>query len=201
MHIKLYKKKGIFITIIIEKHQLAFYHNEMRQKLVCRRLQVLWSSMDVFGEKLKGTIVERSRGLTLWIRFVGLSLCCLLEGVETCYRGEFAKRFVKSWEDGGRKFRLECRANETSRFIHALWLTREEEVLFSVPGGERPSGRLGHVGWKAPFSWINDTWIAQGVLDSIRTKSRVGATEGKTKESFTEVVKSRVRWLGEAMWL
>ena len=52
--------------------------------------------MDVFGEKLKGTIVDRIRGLTSWIRFKGLSLCCLLEGVETCYRGEFAKRFVKS---------------------------------------------------------------------------------------------------------
>ena len=51
--------------------------------------------MDVFREKLKGIIVERSRGLMSWIRFEGLSLCCLL-GVETCYRSEFAKRFVKS---------------------------------------------------------------------------------------------------------
>ena len=114
----------------------------MRQKLVCRRLQVLWSSVDVFGEKLKGIIMERSRGLTSWIRFKGLSLCCLLEGVETWYRGEFAKRFVKSWENGGRKFRLECRANEMSRFIHALWLTRKKNYCLVFLEGK---GFLG--GW------------------------------------------------------
>ena len=142
MHIKLCKKKGIFITIIIEKHQLAFYHNEMRQKLVCRGLQVLWSFVDVFGEKLKGIIVERSRGLMSWIRFEGLSLCCLQERVETCYRGELAKRCVKSWEDGGRKFRLECHANETSRFIHALWFTQKKKYCLVFLEGK---GFLG--GW------------------------------------------------------
>ena len=45
-------------------------------------------SADVFGEKLKGIIMERSRGFTSWIRFGSLSLCCLLEGVEACCRGE-----------------------------------------------------------------------------------------------------------------
>ena len=74
-------------------------------------------SMDVFGEKLKGIIVERSRGFTSWIRFGSLSFCCLLEGVEACCRGEFAKRFIKSWEDGGRKFKLERRANEADKFL------------------------------------------------------------------------------------
>ncbi|RVW94433.1 hypothetical protein CK203_035701 [Vitis vinifera] len=44
-----------------------------------------------FREKLKGIIVERSRGFTSWIRFGSLSLCCLLEGVEACCRGELAK--------------------------------------------------------------------------------------------------------------
>ncbi|KAL6318438.1 hypothetical protein AAG906_041204 [Vitis piasezkii] len=53
-------------------------------------------SVDVFREKLKGIIVERSRGFTSWIRFGSLSLCCLLEGVEACCRGELAKRFVKT---------------------------------------------------------------------------------------------------------
>ena len=44
-------------------------------------------------------------------------MCCLLEGVEACCRGEFAKRFIKSWEDGGRKFKLERRANEADKFL------------------------------------------------------------------------------------
>ena len=61
--------------------------------------------------------MERSRGFTLWIKFGSISLSCLLEGVEDCCRGEFAQRFIKSWEDGGRKFKLECQANEADRFL------------------------------------------------------------------------------------
>ena len=61
--------------------------------------------------------MERSRGFTLWIRFGSISLCCLLEIVEACCRDEFAQRFVKSWENRGRKFKLECRANEAGRFL------------------------------------------------------------------------------------
>ena len=43
--------------------------------------------VDVFGEKCKGIIVERSRGFTSWIKFGSLSLCCLLEEVEACCKG------------------------------------------------------------------------------------------------------------------
>ena len=74
-------------------------------------------SMDVLGKKLKGIIVERNRGFTSWIRFGSSSLCWLLEGVEANCMGEFGQRFVKSWEDGGRKFKLECRENEAGRFL------------------------------------------------------------------------------------
>ena len=37
--------------------------------------------------------------------------------MEANCKGEFGQRFVKSWEDGGRKFKLEFRANETDRFL------------------------------------------------------------------------------------
>ena len=74
-------------------------------------------SVDVSGERLKGIIVEKSRGFTSWIRFGNLNLCCLLEGVEACCRGELVQRFVKSWDDEGRKFKLESRANEAGRFL------------------------------------------------------------------------------------
>ncbi|RVW74378.1 hypothetical protein CK203_056810 [Vitis vinifera] len=85
-------------------------------------------SKDAFREKLKGIIMERSRGFTSWIKFGGLSLCCLLEGVEACCKGEHAK-------------------------------------------------------------------------SSVRTESRVGVPEENAKESFADVLKSRVRRLGEAVWL
>ncbi|RVW52772.1 hypothetical protein CK203_076653 [Vitis vinifera] len=74
-------------------------------------------SMDVFGEKLKGIIVERSKGLTSWIKFGSLSLCCLLEEWRPIVGVSLFQRFVKSWEDGGRKFKLESRANEAGRFL------------------------------------------------------------------------------------
>ena len=43
-------------------------------------------SVEVVGGKLKGIIVERSRGFFAWIRFWEQGLSCLLEGVETCCR-------------------------------------------------------------------------------------------------------------------
>ncbi|RVX14549.1 hypothetical protein CK203_017111 [Vitis vinifera] len=83
-------------------------------------------SMEVSGKKQRGIIVERSRGFTSWIRFGESSLGWLLEGVETSCRGEGGQRFVKRWEDGGRKFRLECRTNDAG--ILSRDETREEEI-------------------------------------------------------------------------
>ncbi|RVW43418.1 Protein SPIRAL1-like 1 [Vitis vinifera] len=74
-------------------------------------------SVEVAGKKQRGIIVERSRGFTSWIRFGESSLGWLLEGVETSCRGEGGQMFVKRWEDGGRKFRLECRTNDAGRFL------------------------------------------------------------------------------------
>ena len=52
-----------------------------------------------------GFIEERGRGISTWIRFFGA--CFLLEGVETCFRDEVLAKWHKSWEEGGRKFKLE----------------------------------------------------------------------------------------------
>ena len=45
--------------------------------------------------------------------------------VEAWCRGESSSRCLKVWEDGGRKFRLECRSNEAGRFILCLVLDVE----------------------------------------------------------------------------
>ena len=50
--------------------------------------------MEVVGEKLRGIIMERSKGFSSWIRFGRLSLCCLLEGVEAYCKEKNFKRFV-----------------------------------------------------------------------------------------------------------
>ena len=59
------------------------------------------------GGKLKGCIWERSRGFASWIRFGKASLCCLLEGVETCCREVDDPRWAIEWLEGNRKFRME----------------------------------------------------------------------------------------------
>ncbi|RVW71692.1 hypothetical protein CK203_061333 [Vitis vinifera] len=90
----------------------------MRQKLVCRdskSFEALWMCL---GRSLRD-IVERSRGLTSWIRLRALV-------------------YVVCWKE----WRLAIGVHSCSV------VDSEEEVLFSVPGGERLSGRLGHVGEK-----------------------------------------------------
>ena len=74
-------------------------------------------SIEEVRGKLKGTIVERSRGLSSWIRFGALSLRKLLEGFEECCREEKEGRMVKVWEEEGRKFRLERRVNGAGRYV------------------------------------------------------------------------------------
>ena len=159
-------------------------------------------SVDVFGEKLKGIIVERSRGFTSWIKFGSLSLCCLLEGVEACCRGESAKRFVKSWEDGGRKFKLVRRANEVNRFLWCSVVDVEAKKYYLVFPKEK--GIL--EGWALLAEKLCSLGVLicnepRGVFDFFRTESRVGASKGKMKNSYVDAVKSRARRLGEVVWL
>lgn len=61
--------------------------------------------------------MEQSRGFSTWMRFGDISLLYLLERVEACYRDEGLLRWSKGWEEGGRRFKLECQENEVERFI------------------------------------------------------------------------------------
>ncbi|RVX06960.1 hypothetical protein CK203_014938 [Vitis vinifera] len=67
--------------------------------------------------RLRGTIWERSKGLSSWIRFGEKGLSLLLEGVEAWCRGESNSKLLKVWDEGARKFRLECRSNVAGRFL------------------------------------------------------------------------------------
>ncbi|RVW65101.1 hypothetical protein CK203_034942 [Vitis vinifera] len=99
-------------------------------------------SVEAYGERLKGIIVERSRGFTSWIRFGNLSLCCLLEGVEACYRGVIVQGFVKSWEDGGRRFKLESRANEATSLPWSFTRDEPKGTVASYGTGSTDGGNL-----------------------------------------------------------
>ena len=53
-------------------------------------------SVEDVGGKLCGIILERCRGLSLWIRFGKSSLRCLLEGLEVCCKEESFGRGARS---------------------------------------------------------------------------------------------------------
>ena len=158
-------------------------------------------SVDVYGERLKGIIVEMSRGFTSWIRFGNLSLCCLLEGVEACCRGVIVQGFVKSWEDGGKKFKLESHANEVGRFLLCSMVDSESKRYLVFP---EEKGILG--GWvllaeKLCFLGVL-TWDEPRETTAFYGTGRTdGESEGKAKKSYVDVVKTKAKKLGEVVWL
>ncbi|RVX00178.1 hypothetical protein CK203_026678 [Vitis vinifera] len=163
-------------------------------------------SVEVAGKKQRGIIVERSRGFTSWIRFGESSLGWLLEGVETSCRGEGGQRFVKRWEDGGRKFRLECRTNDAGRFLLCSVVDSEAKRHCLVfPEGK---GFLG--GW----ALLAEKLRSIGILSRDenreaeiphKTESKNGAPKGMKEKSYVEVVNTREapreRRLGETVWI
>ena len=69
------------------------------------------------GGKLRGIIMERSKGFSNWIRFGDYGLRSLLGGVEACCKEEKFRKVIKTWVEERRKFILELRANEAGRYI------------------------------------------------------------------------------------
>ena len=69
------------------------------------------------GGKLRGVILERSKGCSSWIHFRHVSLECLLQGVEECCRVEIPRSFANNWEEEGRKYRLEQHTNGANCFL------------------------------------------------------------------------------------
>ena len=150
--------------------------------------------------------MERSRGFTSWIKFGESSLGWLLEGVETSCRGEGGQRFVKRWEDGGRKFRLECRTNDVGRFLLCSVVDSEAKRHCLVfPEGK---GFLG--GWALLAEKLRSIRIlsrdeTREADISQKTENKVGASKGKKEKSYVEVVNTREapreKRLGEAVWI
>lgn len=74
--------------------------------------------------RLRGVIVERGRGFSVWIRFGDQSLRSLLKGAKVYCRNDELRRWNNVWEENGRNFNLERRANGAGRFILCLLLQR-----------------------------------------------------------------------------
>ena len=171
-------------------------------------------SIEEVRGKLKGTIVERSRGLSSWIRFGALSLRKLLEGFEGCCREEKEGRMVKVWEEEGRKFRLERRVNGAGRYVLCSVVDVETKGFCFV--FRQGKGLL--EGWAI----LAEKLRALGVVTQeevkieealrVESKTKVVTIEGKDerclgkkvedeKKTFVDVAKELTGRLGDALWL
>ena len=154
------------------------------------------------GRDLRESLWKGAKVLLSWIKFRNLSLCCLLEGVEACCRGVIVQGFVKSWEDGGKKFKLESHANEVGRFLLCSMVDSESKryCLVFLEG----KGILG--GWvllaeKLRFLGVLTWDEPRGTTAFYGTGRTDGESEGKAKKSYVDVVKTGAKKLGEAVRL
>ena len=126
--------------------------------------------------------------------------------MEVCCREERLGKDVKSWEEEGRKFRLERRANKVGRFI--LCSVRDLEAKMFCLVFPKGRGILG--GWVL----LADKLRSLGVVTPFEDKvgfGTVGVKEGRRGEvqaekeeerrSLVEVAKVKARRLGDALWL
>ncbi|RVW54310.1 hypothetical protein CK203_068498 [Vitis vinifera] len=157
---------------------------------------------EVAGERLKGIIVERSRGFTSWIRFGSFSLRCLLEGVEACCRGVFKQGHAKSWEDGGRRYKLEIRANEAGRYILCSVVDSDlKRFCLVFPEGKGVLGGWVLLAEKLRFLGVASWEESKGSAAFYGKGCTDGEFVRKDKKSYVEAVNSRGKKLGEAVWL
>ncbi|RVX05910.1 hypothetical protein CK203_023878 [Vitis vinifera] len=141
-------------------------------------------------------LLRRSKGLPSWIRFGKRSLSYLLEGVEAWCRGESSSRCLKVWEDGGRKFKLQCRSNEASRFL--LCSVRDVEAkkyCLVFPEGKG-------LGYKKLRALGISTPAMNKVFPGVPISKKVGSSfKEKEKGIYADAIRVKRGELGESLWL
>ena len=154
--------------------------------------------IDVVRGKLRVCIWERCRGITSWIRFGDASLRSLLTGVKTCCRGRDDRSQSLVWEEEGRKYRLERRANEVGRFL--LCFVRDLEAkrfCLIFPEGKGLSG-----GWNILAEKLREVGVVPigGLKDplSIELLKKEKELEPRT---YADVAKLKTGRLGDKVWL
>ncbi|WJZ84312.1 hypothetical protein VitviT2T_003921 [Vitis vinifera] len=159
-------------------------------------------SIEEVRGRLRGTIWERSKGLSSWIRFGEKGLSLLLEGAEAWCRGEFNLKLLKVWDEGARKFRLECRSNVAGRFLLCSVKDVERKKFCLVfPEG---SGLVG--GWFLLAKNLRALGVSSTeVRNSYQSVSSMGKEESnvntseKESGSYAEVVKGKKGMSVESM--
>ncbi|KAL6331982.1 hypothetical protein AAG906_020335 [Vitis piasezkii] len=171
-------------------------------------------SIEEIKGKLKGIIVERSRGFSSWIRFGVSSLRKLLECFEECCREEKKGRLVKVWEEEGRKFRLERRVNGAGRYVLCSVVDVEAKRFCLVfPEGKGVIGGWAILAEKLRALGIVTKKEDKGVeATQINSKKKdatlddeeercIGKKKQGEKKSFLDVAKGPAGRVGEELWL
>ncbi|RVX15173.1 putative serine/threonine protein kinase IRE4 [Vitis vinifera] len=171
-------------------------------------------SIEEIKGKLKGIIVERSRGFSSWIRFGASSLRKLLECFEECCREEKKGRLVKVWEEEGRKFRLERRVNGVGRYVLCSVVDVEAKRFCLVfPEGKGVIGGWAILAEKLRALGIvtkkEDKGAEANQISSKKKDATIDDEEercsGKKKQgekkSFLDVAKGPAGRVGEELWL
>lgn len=158
---------------------------------------------EVQGKK-RGTIVERRKGFSSWIRFGAKSLSCLLEGVEAWCRGESNSRGLKVWEEGGRKFRLECRANDAGRFL--LCSVRDVEAkqyCLVFPEGRGLVGGWMLLAQKLRAVGVSTPALNKGDMEAPVSDKDGGSIKGneKGKGSYAEIARVKTGEPRDSLWV
>ena len=96
--------------------------------------------------------------------------------------GEFGQRFVKSWEDGGRKFKLECRANEAGRsFLCSVVDSNAKRHCLVFPEGKGFFGGWALLAKKLRSLGISTRDEPRKFLIPLRLRAEMGILRGRKK--------------------
>ena len=161
-------------------------------------------SIEEIQGKLRGVILERSKGFSSWIKFGEKSFSSLLEGMEDWCKGESSSRCLKVWEEGGRKYRLECRSNDASGYL--LCSVRDLEAkrfCLVFPEGKGLVGGRFMLAQKLRALGITNQAMRKvdlGTSNSVKDDYRVKGKE-KGKRAYPEAVRMETGELGEALWV
>ena len=160
-------------------------------------------SIEEIRGKLRGVILERSKGFSSWIKFGEKSFSSLLEGVEEWCRGDSSSRRLKVWE-GGRKYRLECRSNDAGRYL--LCSVRDLEAkrfCLVFPEGKGLVGGWFMLAQKLTALGITNQAMRNidlGTFTSVKDDYR-GKGKEKGEGVFPKAVRMETGELREALWV
>ncbi|KAL6323907.1 hypothetical protein AAG906_005904 [Vitis piasezkii] len=149
-------------------------------------------SIEEIRGKLRGVILERSKGFFSWIKFGEKSF------------KESSSRRLRVWEEGGRKYRLECRSNVTGRYL--LCSVRDVEAKRFCLVFLEGKGLVG--GWFMLAQKLRALGITNQPMRNVEMGTSTSVKEdyrGKGKEKgkgvFPDAVRMETWVLGEALWV